>query len=89
MIVAATVDARTGMVLAGPELVSRGFVYVRENEKLLDEARDQVREVLGRTSASDMRDPGSVRTRIREATSAFLYRKTKRSPMILPIIMEV
>ena len=89
VIVAATVDARTGMVLAGPELVSRGFVYVRENEKLMDEARDQVREVLGRTSASDMRDPGSVRTRIREATSAFLYRKTKRSPMILPIIMEV
>ena len=89
VIVAATVDARTGMVLAGPELVSRGFVYVRENEKLMDEARDQVREVLGRTSAFDMRDLGSVRTRIRETTSAFLYRKTKRSPMILPIIMEV
>lgn len=89
VIVAATVDARTGMILSGPELVSRGFVYVRENEKLMDEAREQVREVLGRTSAADMRDLGSVRTRIREATSAFLYRKTKRSPMILPILMEV
>lgn len=89
VIVAATVDARTGMILSGPELVSRGFVYVRENEKLMDEAREQVREVLGRTSAADMRDLGSVRTRIREAASAFLYRKTKRSPMILPILMEV
>ena len=55
----------------------------------MDEAREQVREVLGRTSAADMRDLGSVRTRIREAASAFLYRKTKRSPMILPILMEV
>ena len=89
VIVAVTVDARTGMVLAGPELVSRGFVYVRENEKLMDEARDQVREVLGRMSAFDLRDFGSVKTRIRETTSAFLYRKTKRSPMILPILMEV
>lgn len=89
VIVAATLDARTGMVLAGPELVSRGFVYVRENEKLMDEARDQVREVLGRMSTFDLRDLGNVRTRIRETMSAFLYRKTKRSPMILPIIMEV
>ncbi len=89
VIVAATVDARTGMLLAGPELVSRGFVYVRENEKLMEEARDQVRDLLSRTSAADMRDLGSVRTKIRETVSAFLYRKTKRSPMILPIIMEV
>lgn len=89
VIVAVTMDARTGMVLAGPELVSRGFVYVRENEKLMDEARDQVREVLGRMSAFDLRDLGSVKTRIRETTSAFLYRKTKRSPMILPILMEI
>ncbi len=89
VIVAAALDARTGTILAGPELVSRGFVYVRENEKLMDETRDQVREVLGSMSTLDLRDSGSVRTRIRETTSAFLYRKTKRSPMILPIIMEV
>ena len=89
VIVVATIDARTGEVLAGPDLVSRGFVYVRESEKLLDDARDQVRDVLGRMSAADKRDIGSVKTRIRETVSAFLYRKTKRSPMILPILMEV
>ena len=89
VIVVATIDARTGEVLAGPDLVSRGFVYVRESEKLLDDARDQVRDVLGRMSAADKRDFGSVKTRIRETVSAFLYRKTKRSPMILPILMEV
>ena len=50
---------------------------------------DQVRDVLGRMSAADKRDFGSVKTRIRETVSAFLYRKTKRSPMILPILMEV
>ena len=89
VIVVATIDARTGEVLAGPDLVSRGFVYVRESEKLLDDARDQVRDVLGRMSAADKRDFGSVKTRIRETVSVFLYRKTKRSPMILPILMEV
>ena len=89
VIVVATIDARTGEVLARPDLVSRGFVYLRESEKLLDVARHQVRDVLGRMSAADKRDFGSVKTRIRETVSAFLYRKTKRSPMILPILMEV
>ena len=72
VIVVATIDARTGEVLAGPDLVSRGFVDVRESEKLLDDARDQVRDVLGRMSAADKRDFGSVKTRIRETVSAFL-----------------
>lgn len=89
VIVVATVDGSTGQLLAGPDIVSRGFVYVRENEQLIDDARDQVREMLGRLQGSDMRDWNSVKTRIRETVSAYLYRKTKRSPMILPILMDV
>lgn len=89
VIVVATIDSATGEVLAGPEIVSRGFVYVRESEQLLEGAREQVCEVLNRMDDMDKRDFGGVKTRIREAVSAFLYRKTKRSPMILPIIMEV
>ncbi len=89
MIVAVTVDGRTGAVLAGPELVSRGFVYVRESEQLLDEAREQVEGILSRMTAADLRDFSGVKTSIREAVSSFLYRKTKRSPMILPILMVV
>ncbi len=89
VIVVATIDSASGEVLAGPEIVSRGFVYVRESEQLLVGACEQVREVLSRMDDMDKRDFGGVKTRIREAVSAFLYRKTKRSPMILPIIMEV
>lgn len=89
VIVVATIDSSSGEVLAGPEIVSRGFVYVRESEQLLVGACEQVREVLSRMDDMDKRDFGGVKTRIREAVSAFLYRKTKRSPMILPIIMEV
>ncbi len=89
VIVVVTIDSASGEVLAGPEIVSRGFVYVRESEQLLEGACEQVREVLSRMDDMDKRDFGGVKTRIREAVSAFLYRKTKRSPMILPIIMEV
>lgn len=89
VIVAVTVDSRRGTVLAGPDLVTRGFVYVRESEKLLDEACTQVRDVLAKLTAADLRDFSGVKTNIREAVSSFLYRKTKRSPMILPILMVV
>ncbi len=89
VIVVATVDAASGRVLAGPDIVTRGFVYVRESEALLDGARDTVRDALAKLDARDMRDFGSVKTRIREAVSSYLYRKTKRSPMILPILMDV
>ena len=89
VIIVATVDSRTGQILAGPDIVSRGFVYVREAEKLIDDARDQVRQVLEKCRAENVRDWNSVKTRVREAASAFMYRRTKRSPMILPILMEV
>ena len=89
VIVVATVDSSTGQVLSGPDIVSRGFVYVRENEELIDGACAQVQELLSKLEGSDMRDWNSVKTRIRETVSTYLYRKTKRSPMILPILMEV
>ena len=89
VIIVATVNARTGEILAGPDIVSRGFVYVRESEKLIDDACDQVRQVLEKCRAEHVRDWNSVKTRVREAASAFMYRRTRRSPMILPILMEV
>lgn len=89
VIVVATIDGVTGEVLAGPELVSRGFVYVRESEELLDEARRLVAETFEKCRLDRQRDIGSVKTRVREALSSFIYRKTKRSPMILPILMEL
>ena len=89
VIIVATVDGRTGEILAGPDIVSRGFVYVREAEKLIDDAKEQVQQVLNKCHAEKVRDWNSVKTRIRETVSAFMYRRTKRSPMILPILMEV
>ena len=64
-------------------------MYVRESEELLAGAREVVRDALGRMTTADLRDFGSVKTRIREAVSSYVYRKTKRSPMILPILMDV
>jgi ribonuclease J len=89
VIVVATVDSRSGRVLAGPDLVSRGFVYVRENESLMDGAQEIVQNTLQRCVEEHVRDWNSVKTRVREALSSYIYRRTKRSPMILPILMEV
>ena len=86
---AAAIDGSNGQVLSGPDLVSRGFVYVRESEELMDGARVQVEMALDRSMADNMHDWASVKSRVREALSSYIYRKTKRSPMILPILMEV
>jgi len=89
VIMVATVDGATGEVVAGPDLVSRGFVYVRENEELMEGAREVVQNTLERCRREHVRDWASVKTRVRETLSGYIYRKTKRSPMILPILMEV
>ena len=88
VIVVATVSP-DGRVLAGPDLVSRGFVYVRESEELMEEARRLVLQCFERCRAERTHDWNSVKTRVRETLSAYIYRRTKRSPMILPILMEV
>ena len=85
----ATVDSKTGKVLAGPDLVSRGCVYVRENESLMDGAQSIVEPALDRCVEEPVRDWNSVKTRVREALSSYIYRRTTRSPMILPILKEV
>ena len=89
IIVTAAIDGSNGQVLSGPDLVSRGFVYVRESEELMDGARKQVEMALDRSLADNMHDWASVKARVREALSSYIYRRTKRSPMILPILLEV
>ena len=88
VIVVATVSA-DGRLLAGPDLVSRGFVYVRESEELMEEARKLVIQCFERCHSEHAHDWNSLKTRVRETLSAYIYRRTKRSPMILPILMEV
>ena len=84
-----SIDAQSGKVVSGPDIVSRGFVYVRESEALMDEARDLVYNTLEECAREHVRDWSGMKQSITDELSRFLYQKTRRSPMILPIIMEV
>ncbi len=89
IVVVCTISAADGSVISGPDVVSRGFVYVRESEPLIDEARVLVSSVLDSCAENNIHDWGTLKTRIKDELSRMLYDRTKRSPMILPIIMEV
>jgi ribonuclease J len=87
LIVVVTIDKENGRIVAGPDIVSRGFVYVRESEALLEEAKEKVKTALER--CSEYSDWATMKSQIREILSKHLYGRMKRRPMILPIIMEV
>ncbi len=89
VIVIVAIDRAAGQVVSGPDIVSRGFVYVKENESLIDETCMQVRNLLNKVDSPELRDHNSLKARIRENVSSFLYRRTKRSPMILPVIVDI
>jgi len=89
MVVVVTISRESGKVVAGPDIISRGFVYVRESEDLIDEARKVVRNVLDNCEQQNIREWSSLKSSIRDSLKDFLYEKTKRRPMILPVIMEV
>lgn len=89
IIVVATIDSAGGNVVSGPDIVSRGFVYVKENEALMNSARDLACRVIDESYDSKYHDWNSVKTKLRDELSKMMYDKTKRSPMILPILMEI
>jgi len=87
MIVVVSLDKASGQIIAGPDIVSRGFVYVRESENLMEEARGVVRSAL--LDGAEISAWSYLKTLIKDTLKEFVWQKTKRSPMILPIIMEV
>lgn len=89
MIVVITLERYSNMILAGPDIVSRGFVYVRESETLIDDCKSVVEETLTRCFDRNITDWGKLKMSIKDALSDFLWKKMKRNPMILPIITEV
>ena len=89
IVVVATVDSATGEMVSGPDIVTRGFVYVREAETLIDEIREAARRALENCCRNPHCDWATMKSRVRDDLSRMLFQKTKRSPMILPIIMEV
>ena len=88
MVVVLTLEKRTNQLLAGPDIVSRGFVYVRESEDLMGEAREVVEEALDGCLSKNISDWGKIKSTIKDALGDYVWKKTKRRPMILPIIME-
>ena len=89
IIAVATIDREEGLILAGPDIVSRGFVYVRESEELMDEAKRLLTESLQECLDRRMHEWNAIKGRMKDNLSDFIYQKTKRTPMILPIIMEI
>lgn len=89
IIVAVSIDSATREVVAGPDVVSRGFVYVKESEELIRDINELVCDILERCYIDGTRDWNTIKTRIKERVSRFVSSKTRRAPMILPIIMEV
>ncbi|MDD3339453.1 MAG: ribonuclease J [Lachnospiraceae bacterium] len=88
MIVVLTLEYHSNHVLAGPDIVSRGFVYVRESEGLMEEANATVRDALNVCLDKNITDWGKIKTVIKDSLGEFVWKRTKRRPMILPIIME-
>ena len=89
VLVTITMDSVTNEVVSGPEVISRGFVYVRESEDLIYDVREVTCDTLERCYMKGIHDWNTIKSRVRDDVSRFLYDKTKRSPMILPIIMEI
>lgn len=89
LVVVVTISKDSASIIAGPDIISRGFVYVRESEKLMEEAKGIVINVLERCEEKKISDWGTIKISIRDGLRDFLYEKTKRKPMILPVIMEI
>jgi len=89
IIITVAVDTETGNVLNVPDIESKGFVYVRESEELFTLARNTVYDILDRFSEDFFSDIPALKSRLREEISRLMYEKTKRSPIIVPIIMEI
>lgn len=89
IVVNVAIDSVTREVVSGPDVVSRGFVYVKESEELMNELNEVVCDVLEKCYVTNVRDWNAIKTKIKDSVAKFLFSRTHRSPMILPVIMEV
>ena len=89
IIIVLTMDSNTGEVVAGPDVISRGFVYVRESENLMDDVKSVVRHEISKCEERGIRDWSTIKSTVKENLRDYIFIKTKRNPMIIPIIMEV
>lgn len=89
IIIVMTMDSATGEIVSGPDVISRGFVYVRESENLMDDVKRQIREEVQRFEERKITDWSTIKSTLKDNLREYIFQKTKRNPMILPIIMEV
>jgi ribonuclease J len=89
IVVVAAIDIEDGLLISGPDIVSRGFVYVRESEELMEQTRITARDAINWCFDHGTNEWNAIKTKVRDDLGKFLYQKTKRKPMILPIIMDV
>ena len=89
IVVVVSMSGEDGQLISGPDIITRGFVYVKESEGLLEELRRVAMDALDRCRDRNIRDWSSIKGEIKGDLSGYLYKKTKRNPMILPVIMEV
>ena len=89
IVIVLTMDSSTGEVIAGPDVISRGFVYVRESENLMDDVKSVVRHEIKKCEEKGIRDWSTIKSTTRENLRDYIFAKTKRNPMIIPIVMEI
>ncbi len=89
IIVVAAIDRESHQVVSGPDIISRGFVYVRENEKLIEEARQVAEEAIEKCQKKNIKDWNTMKSKVRDSLGSYIYQTTKRDPIILPIFLEV
>jgi len=89
VVIIATLDRRTGRFLKNPDIISRGFIYLRDNKELIEDVRERVKKIIGRIPRFQSIDSDYLKALIRDQVGAFVYNKTKRRPMILPVVIEV
>ena len=89
IIIVMTMDGASGSIVSGPDVISRGFVYVRESENLMDDVKRQIREEVQKFEDKNITDWSTIKSTLKDDLRDYIFQKTKRDPMILPIIMEV
>ena len=89
VVIIATISKQTGKLLKNPDIISRGFILLKENKDLLDEVRTKLRSILNRIPFGQSPDPDYIKGLIRDQIGQFLYKKTKRRPMILPVLIRI
>jgi ribonuclease J len=89
LVIVVSLSAEDGGLVSGPDIITRGFIYVKESSAFIEELREKVLATLEYCRTNDIRDWATIKANIKAEVSAALYKSTKRSPMVLPVIMEV